>query len=267
MAYIGRSPQLGNYSKLDDISASFNGSLTTFNMTISGAAYTASLASSMIVSVGGVLQEPETAYTVSGSQITFTSAPAGAADFFAIALGDTLNIGTPSDGTVTTAKLADTSVTAAKLGTNSISTVKIQDSSIIYNKLNANTAHYDRVTTNYTAQHQYTQSSISAVGNTFSWNLNTQPVARITLNADNFVYTIGAPTNMVDGGTYLLQVNMGAAAGSNTMLSWNGNTAPYSFAGNTYPTITANTGATDVVSFVSDGVYLFGAASQNYGKN
>ena len=75
MAYIGRTPEVGNYSKLDDISASFNGSLTTFNMTISGAAYTASLASSMIVSVGGVLQEPETAYTVSCSQITFTSAP------------------------------------------------------------------------------------------------------------------------------------------------------------------------------------------------
>ena len=76
MAYIGRSPEVGNYSKLDDISASFNGSLTTFNLTVAGAAFTASQASQLIVSVAGVLQEPEGAYTVSGSTITFTSAPA-----------------------------------------------------------------------------------------------------------------------------------------------------------------------------------------------
>ena len=59
MAYIGRTPEVGNYSKLDDISASFNGSLTTFNLTVAGAAFTASQASQLIVSVGGVLQEPE----------------------------------------------------------------------------------------------------------------------------------------------------------------------------------------------------------------
>ena len=75
MAYIGRTPEVGNYSKLDDISASFNGSLTTFNLTVAGDAFTASQASQLIVSVGGVLQEPEGAYTVSGSTITFTSPP------------------------------------------------------------------------------------------------------------------------------------------------------------------------------------------------
>ena len=126
MAYIGRTPQVGNYSKLDDISASFNGSLTAFSLTVAGAAYTASQASQMIVSVGGVLQEPEGAYTVSGSTITFTSPPASSADFFAVALGDTLDIGTPSDGKVTAAKLADASVTVAKLGTGALIGTNIQ---------------------------------------------------------------------------------------------------------------------------------------------
>jgi len=121
MAYIGRTPEVGNYSKLDDISASFNGSLTTFNLTVAGAAFTASTPSSLIVSVGGVLQEPEGAYTVSGSTITFTSPPAGSADFFAVALGNTLDIGTVSDGTITGAKLSAGSVTAGKIAVAGIS--------------------------------------------------------------------------------------------------------------------------------------------------
>ena len=76
MPYIGRSPQIGNYRKLDSIAASFNTSLTTFNLTISGDAFTPGVSTQLIISIAGVIQEPETAYTVSGSTITFTSAPA-----------------------------------------------------------------------------------------------------------------------------------------------------------------------------------------------
>ena len=36
MAYIGRSPQLGSYTKLDDLSSSFDGTTTTFSMTSVG---------------------------------------------------------------------------------------------------------------------------------------------------------------------------------------------------------------------------------------
>ena len=114
MAYIGRTPLVGKYAKMDDFSASFNGSLTSFSLTVAGDAYNASSASQMIVSVGGVLQQPETAYTVAGTSITFTSPPASGADFFAVALGDTLDIGVPSNGTVTAAKLG----TGAIIGTN-----------------------------------------------------------------------------------------------------------------------------------------------------
>jgi len=136
MAYIGRSPQAGNYSKLDSIAASFNGSLTTFNLTVAGAAFTASQATQLIISVAGVLQEPETAYTVSGSQITFTSAPAAGASFFGVALGDTLDIGVPSNGSVTTAKLQDNAVTTAKIADTNVTTAKIADANITGAKLN-----------------------------------------------------------------------------------------------------------------------------------
>ena len=58
----------------------------------------------MIV-IGGVIQEPANAYTVSTSTITFTSAPPSGATFSGVMLGAVMNVGVPSDSTVTSAKL------------------------------------------------------------------------------------------------------------------------------------------------------------------
>lgn len=171
MAYIGRSPQVGNYSKLDSIAASFNTSDVTFNLTTSGVAFTANQPTQLIISIDGVIQEPSTAYTVSGSTITFTSAPATGASFFGIALGDTLDIGVPSDNTVTGVKLASgavsantklaaTVVTAHAVADNAVTTRTVATNAITYNKLNANTAHVDRDGTFTKPQ----RGSISALG-------------------------------------------------------------------------------------------------------
>ena len=108
MGYVGTAPLSGDYRKLDDISSSFNGSTTDFTLQVGSANVTPPKETTMIISVGGILQEPVTAYTVSGSTISFTSAPASGADFFGILLGDTMAIGTPSDGTITAAKVEDT---------------------------------------------------------------------------------------------------------------------------------------------------------------
>lgn len=105
MAYIGAEPIVGQYRKLDDISGSFNGSTTTFNLTVSSAAVSAGTAQQLLVSLGGVIQNPGTDYTVSTNSITFTTAPASGLSFFGVLMGDTLNIGTPSDSTITSAKL------------------------------------------------------------------------------------------------------------------------------------------------------------------
>ena len=66
-------------------------------------------ADTLIVSLGGVVQEPNQSYTVTGDTITFTPAPAAGTTFWGVSLGDTLDIGTPSDKSVTSAKLATTS--------------------------------------------------------------------------------------------------------------------------------------------------------------
>jgi len=111
MGYVGTAPLSGDYRKLDDISSSFNGSTTDFTLQVGSANVTPPKETTMLISVGGILQEPVSAYTVSGSTLTFTAAPATGADFFGILLGDTMAIGTPSDATITGAKLATTLLT------------------------------------------------------------------------------------------------------------------------------------------------------------
>ena len=59
MPYIGRELDSGNYLKLDDISSSFNGSTTTFNLTAAGKAFFPGSAFSILVNLAGVAQEPE----------------------------------------------------------------------------------------------------------------------------------------------------------------------------------------------------------------
>ena len=75
MPYIGRELDRGNYLKLDDISSSFDGSTTTFNLTNGGNAFYPGSAFSILVVLAGVVQEPEAAYQINQTQITFASAP------------------------------------------------------------------------------------------------------------------------------------------------------------------------------------------------
>ena len=70
MAYIGQAPITGIFKKQ---SLTTDGSTTSFDLD-----FTVASTTSIIVSVGGVLQEPEEAYTLGGggTSITFTAAPA-----------------------------------------------------------------------------------------------------------------------------------------------------------------------------------------------
>ncbi len=76
MIYIGN-----NYPKstkrLDNIAESFNGSLTTFPLSVGGVALFPVSTSNLIVALAGLLKTPTTDYTVSGSNITFAVAPTG----------------------------------------------------------------------------------------------------------------------------------------------------------------------------------------------
>jgi hypothetical protein len=69
---------------LDDISSQFNGTKTFFTLRLGGAPYTPTPPTNLMVTVGGVPQPPGTAYSVSGSTITFTGAPPALATFLAV---------------------------------------------------------------------------------------------------------------------------------------------------------------------------------------
>jgi len=120
MAYIGKQPIVGNFQICDAISV-VNGQ-AAYTMQVASTNVSPESASHMLVSLNGVLQKPGSSFTVSGATITFASNLAtGDVIDFIILLGDALNLGTPSDGTVATAKIAANAVTGAKLNTDVIS--------------------------------------------------------------------------------------------------------------------------------------------------
>ena len=108
MAYIGKTPITGNFVKLDAISV-VNGQ-AAYTMNNGGSAFTDyENVNQFLVSLNGILQSPTTSFTVSGSTLTFASNLAtGDVIDFIIVLGNTLDIGTPSDNTVSLAKLTAT---------------------------------------------------------------------------------------------------------------------------------------------------------------
>ena len=106
MSYIGKQPITGNFVKLDAISV-VNGQ-AAYTLNNGGSAFTNyDNVNQFLVSLNGVLQAPTDSFTVSGSTLTFASNLAtGDVIDFVIVLGNTLDIGTPSNSTVTAAKLA-----------------------------------------------------------------------------------------------------------------------------------------------------------------
>ena len=105
MPYIGRQLTQGNFIKLDDLQSQFNGTKTTFNLTTGGNSYTPGSANALLVSLGGIIQEVGTSFTVTNDQITFSNPPTADANIFIIALGNSVSIGVPADGTINASKL------------------------------------------------------------------------------------------------------------------------------------------------------------------
>jgi len=89
MGLIGRQQSSGAFLKLDDIASQFDGSTSTFNLTLGGQAFFAGNPYTLLVSLGGVIQEPIASFTIVENQINFASAPRAGADFFIVVLATT----------------------------------------------------------------------------------------------------------------------------------------------------------------------------------
>ena len=126
-------------------SATFNGTARKF--TLSNPPLTAQ---QLLVSVNGVIQKPNSGtspsegFAINGADIIFASAPAANAPHFIVTIGSSVNIGTPSDGTVTSAKIVDGTIVNADISsTAAIAKSKLAPLNITNADVSTNTS--DRI--------------------------------------------------------------------------------------------------------------------------
>jgi hypothetical protein len=264
MGYIGKSPEHGRYGKLDQINGTFNGSNVTFNLTVDSESVYPTNPQTLIISLNGVIQQPGTDFTVSAATITFTTAPASGVGFFGVLLGDTLDIGTPSDGSVTVAKMADNSVDSdqyvdgsidlAHMSVNSIDSDQYVDGSIDLAHMSVNSIDSDQYVDG-SIDNIHLATGIDAVKladgtvtnaelqhiNTLSSNAQTQLTAKAPLASPVFTTSIritpqsSAPGSPATGMIYFDTEDQVTYVWADT--EWRPlNTAPFSTTGGTITT-------------------------------
>ena len=117
---------VGNFF-ISTLSPAFDGS--TQNFTVTNAPTNVQ---QIILSINGVVQKPNSGtstpsegFALDGSTIKLAAAPASGSDAFVIVMGSTVNIGTPSNNTVTSAILQNGSVQTAKLADQAVTLDKL----------------------------------------------------------------------------------------------------------------------------------------------
>ena len=140
MAYIGPEPNPGQNREVDDISSGFNGGTASFTLQVNGQNVSPGSANAIIVSLGGVVQNPGTDYTVSASTITFTTAPANGLSFFGLVLGQQVDTEGTADDSIGATQLQSNAVTTAKIAdstgsSDGITTAKIADDAVTFAKM------------------------------------------------------------------------------------------------------------------------------------
>ena len=123
---------IGNFF-ISTLSPAFDGSTQNFTVTNAPANV-----QQIILSINGVVQKPNSGtstpsegFALDGNTIKLAAAPASGSDAFVIVMGSTVNIGTPSNNTVTSAILQNGSVVEAKLGSNAVTNAKVSASAAI----------------------------------------------------------------------------------------------------------------------------------------
>lgn len=206
-----------------DVSASTSFAVQTFSGTGSQTAFTLTSspgsANALFVYISGVRQTPGTDYTLSGSTLTFTSAPASGTNNILTVGVSAHDIGVPSDGTVTTPKIADAAVTPAKL---------------------------DRAYAELAAAQSFTKAQRGAVvalsdGATITPDFSLGNNFSVTLGGNR---TLANPSNLTAGQHGVIVITQDGT-GSRT-LAFGSN---WKFAAGAAPTLTTTASAVDVLAY------------------
>ena len=105
------------------------------------------------------------------------------------------------------------------------------------------------VSVTFTAQQNFATYTLTDAAN-ISWDLSIAQVAKVTLGGNR---TLSNPSNMVDGGTYIIRITQDGT-GSRTLAYGNA----YKWSTGVVPVLSTAAGAIDVLTFVSDGTSMFG---------
>ena len=206
MPFIGTQPEVGGYSVLDALTASATASYT---LQKDSANFSPSSANQLLVSLNGVIQKPGSSFTVSGSTLTFSSALASSDSIdFIIAMGEPLLIGTPSDGTVTSSKLASNIgiSTTGNIATTGSGTLAIAGHGSVGN---AGTVAGTRALT--------VVGATDGTGSSILVGYNSSLASKFSVRDDGYV-NVGNGLNLADG-------NLSVASGHGIDFSAGGNAA------------------------------------------
>ena len=221
MSYIGRNIEnLASRTKLDSISTS---ATATFNLLLNSVAYVPSSAESLTVSLNGVIQAPQSSYTVSGSTIIFASSLQNSDVIDFILAERAITLTTIGSGTVTTSNIVDANVTTAKIADNAVTTAKLA-SGLAFGKIgqivtattstevaNTSTSYADvglsaSITPTATSSKIYVIVSASNAGTTGSSANNIASFVRLvrgsTEIAEYLALRVDNVTNMQSGGSF-----------------------------------------------------------------
>ena len=127
---------VGNFF-ISTLSPAFNGSLQNFTITNAP-----TNAEQILLVINGVVQKPNAGtstpsegFALDGSTVKLGAAPATGSTYHAVVIGSTVNIGTPSNNTVSSAILQNGSVIEAKLGTGAVVAAKIGSGAVTQAKI------------------------------------------------------------------------------------------------------------------------------------
>jgi len=153
---------IGNFF-ISTFSESVDGSRTDF--TISNPPTNAQ---QIILSINGVIQKPNSGtstpsegFALTGSTVKLSSAPPSGSDIFIVVLGASVNIGTPSDNTVTTAILQNGSVTSAKIADDAVTSTKIADGAVTTDRIAGSAVNATRLADNAVTNSKISNNAVS----------------------------------------------------------------------------------------------------------
>jgi len=167
------------------------------------------MAQQLIVSVNGVIQKPNAGtsqpsegFAISSNDIIFAAAPPSGSDYFIVTQGSSVSIGTPSDNTVTSAKIVDGSIVDGDISsTANIAGSKLNDDSITEVKLDVHNAPATGKFLRYTSNGMEWDDVPAGVGGANGADFNDNVKLRFGSSTDLTIYHDGSNSIIHDNGT------------------------------------------------------------------